>query len=345
MSLDDLLATLGDGSGAGDDLEYDPSFSSMERAAQPAVERRMGDAVLEAAEPDHKEVRAQALDVLRRSKDLRAAVYLGTAVLYLDGFPEFAKVTAYMRRVLEEMWDTCHPQLDADDDDDPTMRVNAVLGLADARRALRAIRMAPLTRSRMFGTISLQDIDMASGEIPVPEGLEAPPSEAAIAAAFRDTDPEILSTILKAVAAAHGDLLAIDAVFTERTPGRGPSLDEPLRALKRIRDRLQAVLGTSDADAATDDVAEGQAAAAGTVPAAGPKARAGEIGSSADVTEALDRIIAYYMRNEPSSPVPILLKRAKRLVNASFFEIIREMAPNGMDNVVMIAGTTGEDDR
>lgn len=344
MTLDDLLATLSDGSGAGDDLEYDPSFSAMERAAQPGEERQMGASILEAEEPDHKSVRAQAADVLRRSKDLRAAVHLGTAVLHMDGFPEFAKVTTYMRRMLEEMWDTCHPLLDADDDDDPTMRVNAVLGLADGKRALRAIRMAPLTRSRMFGAVSLRDIEIANGETGVPEGSEAPLTGSAIAAAFQDTDPEVLSAILRGVSTAHDDLLAIDAVFSEKTPGRGPSLDAPIRALKRVRDRLVEVVGTDDAEDAGE---EGFAAAdvmTGSAAPAPTKARTGEISSSADVTEALDKIIAYYRRNEPSSPVPLLLKRAKRLVNAGFFDIIREMAPNGMDNVVMIAGSTGEDD-
>ena len=49
----------------------------------------------------------------------------------------------YIRFCLEEYWETCHPELDADDDDDPTMRVNAVLGLgflgADAAPATRAL--------------------------------------------------------------------------------------------------------------------------------------------------------------------------------------------------------------
>lgn len=344
MTLDDLLATLDDGSGAGDDLEYDPSFSSMERAAHPGEERQMGDSILEAEEPDYKGVRAQAADVLRRSKDLRAAVYLGTAVLHMDGFPGFAKVTTYMRRMLEEMWETCHPLLDADDDDDPTMRVNAVLGLADSKRALRAIRMAPLTQSRVFGSISLQDIEIANGEIALPEGMEAPLTGSAIAAAFQDTDPEVLTAILGGVSTARDDLLAIDAVFNEKTPGRGPSLDAPIRALKRIRDRLVEVVGTDDAEVAVDDGSEVAGITTGSAAPAPPKARPGEISSSADVTEALDKIIDYYGRNEPSSPVPLLLKRAKRLVNAGFFEIIREIAPNGMDNVIMIAGSNGEED-
>jgi type VI secretion system protein ImpA len=60
--------------------------------------------------------------------------------------------------------------------------------------------------------------------------------------------------------------------------------------------------------------------------------------SSRDVEETLDRLMAYYARQEPSSPVPILLARAKKLVGADFMTIVREIAPGGADNVKLIGG-------
>lgn len=46
----------------------------------------------------------------------------------------------------------------------------------------------------------------------------------------------------------------------------------------------------------------------------------------------------YYAKHEPSSPLPILLKRAKRLVGADFMEIIKDLAPDGAANVRLIGG-------
>jgi len=66
--------------------------------------------------------------------------------------------------------------------------------------------------------------------------------------------------------------------------------------------------------------------------------RSGEIASSRDVEETLDRLIAYYAKQEPSSPVPILLARAKKLVGADFMTIVNEIAPGGADNVKLIGG-------
>ncbi|MDZ4136484.1 MAG: type VI secretion system protein TssA, partial [Paracoccaceae bacterium] len=70
----------------------------------------------------------------------------------------------------------------------------------------------------------------------------------------------------------------------------------------------------------------------------------GAINTQNDVRNAIDRIISYYARQEPSSPLPILLERAKRLVGADFMTIIRDMAPDGRDNVKLIGGLGDDDD-
>ena len=69
-----------------------------------------------------------------------------------------------------------------------------------------------------------------------------------------------------------------------------------------------------------------------SVPPDAPANRApdGEIQGRADVLRMLDRICAYYAANEPSSPVPLLLGRARGLVNKTFIDILRDLAPNGV---------------
>jgi type VI secretion system protein ImpA len=90
-------------------------------------------------------------------------------------------------------------------------------------------------------------------------------------------------------------------------------------------------------------------------PAAEPNGQAGEpvpspatVGSPAaprqgvdgreDVLRLLDQVLDYYRRREPSSPVPLLLQRARRLVPMSFVEAMRELAPSGVDELVRVAG-------
>ena len=52
----------------------------------------------------------------------------------------------------------------------------------------------------------------------------------------------------------------------------------------------------------------------------------------------IERICAYYTRVEPSSPVPLLLRRAKRLVTMDFLEIVRDLADQGLPQVGNVAG-------
>jgi type VI secretion system protein ImpA len=56
----------------------------------------------------------------------------------------------------------------------------------------------------------------------------------------------------------------------------------------------------------------------------------------------LDRICAYYARVEPSSPVPLLLQRAKRVAMMDFLEIVRDLADQGLPQVGLVAGIAVE---
>ena len=61
-----------------------------------------------------------------------------------------------------------------------------------------------------------------------------------------------------------------------------------------------------------------------------------------DVEKMLDLIIAYYQKEEPSSPMPFLLRRAKGLVNKDFIEIISELSPGGANEAKSICGIIDE---
>ncbi|WP_375175981.1 type VI secretion system protein TssA [Pseudooceanicola sp.] len=342
MDLEELLKSHGEDAPSGEDLEYDPVFMELEIAAQPGEEKQAGEEILAAEEPDYKDVSRLALEVLERSHDLRAAIYLGEAQLRLNGLPGFADATTLIRRFLEDYWDSCHPQLDAEDDNDPTMRVNAVLTLTDGDRIIRGVRRAPLTQSRMFGNLSLRHIAVAEGEITAPADMTDVPDASAVSAAFQDTDEDALRTIAQAASRALTDVQAISAKFDAETPGQGPDLDPLIKMLKQAEARLSGALGDPVEAAEDGDAVDEQTD--GGAPAPRPAGGGGAINSPNDVINMLDRIIGYYEREEPSSPLPILLLRAKKLVNADFLTIVKNLAPNGLENVHLVGGIEEEEE-
>jgi type VI secretion system protein ImpA len=348
MDPEVLLLSKSDDAPSGENLEYETVFTEMELAALPIEEQQVGDAKTEGQEPDYREVIDKAQKVLEQSHDLRAAVFLADAILHTEGLTGFADVTTVIRGHLERFWDTCHPELDEDDDHDPTMRVNAIQGLcgqpdgmAGPSPAYRSLRRSALTDSRGFGRFSMRDIEASEGQITLPAG-ETAPDTATISAAFQDTDGEVLARNMAAVRTASENIRAISAVFDDKTPGQGPELDPLVKLLDQMSKRLGEYTSASEAAAPDEPVEGADAPAPVAEPAAASAQAQGAIASRADVTNALDRIIGYYRQHEPSSPVPILLERAKRLVNADFLTIMQDLAPGELENVRMLGGMNSE---
>jgi type VI secretion system protein ImpA len=325
---------LSQDSPCGDDLEYDPVFAEMERAAQGKPEQQFGETIVPPEEPNWKEVKAKAQDLLGRTKDLRVAVHLSQAALNTEGFPAFCECMALVRGYLNRYWETLYPRLDPDDGLDPTQRVNLLLTLCDQQSTLQYLRRAPLVASRVLGRFGLRDVQIAAGEIPAPPNMETPPTTASIDGAFTEVDLEELKNTAKSVRDAAEHVVAIEADLTERVgSGSSASLEPVVAELKQADAVLTEQLkrrGVFDAPP--------EGAAAGADGEAAAQALTGEILSREDVIRALDKICDYYSRHEPSSPLPLLLVRAKRLVTLGFLEIIEDVAPDALAQAKTIMG-------
>ncbi len=52
----------------------------------------------------------------------------------------------------------------------------------------------------------------------------------------------------------------------------------------------------------------------------------------------LDILCQYLEKNEPTNPVQILLRRAQRMMQMDFLELLRDMAPDGLDQAEKVVG-------
>ncbi|MDD1021236.1 type VI secretion system protein TssA [Pseudomonas sp. TNT2022 ID1048] len=335
MDVPMLLAAISATSPCGEDLEYDAEFLHLERAAQGQPERSMGDSILPAEPPDWRSVQQQSLDLLARSKDLRITHFLLQSTLALEGLPGLATSLDLINGLLRDYWAELHPRLDADDDNDPTVRINALAGLA-ADSTIGLLREAILTRSRTFGPVSVRAALNAAG-------LQHFSGESLgsdhLAGALQDSDPEHLEAIRHALSSARSAAESIEKQVSEQV-GSASGVD--LSALKQpLRLALQ-VLGQhapQTSESPVDEPAEAPANEVGNAPVAPAATRiSGEINSREDVLRSLDRLLAYYSRHEPSSPLPVLLNRAKNLVNADFAAIVRNLIPDGMSQFENLRG-------
>jgi type VI secretion system protein ImpA len=265
-------------------------------------------------------IRAEALEALGKSKDLRLLAYLGTALLRTDGLPAFTQVLTAASQWIETYWPQVYPLID----EDAIERRNALNCFADPMAVVDRVWRLPIVASRQHGRFSLRDIDIATGQA-APGANEARPDEAAIQEALKELPTEELTVFEQSVAGASAALNSIDARMRgeggpEVAPDFAPLLTQFAKLHRIYREQLaqRSDTGVAGETAGAEGGAAGVAFVGGAI-----KSRQGAI-------RALDAVADFFRRNEPSSPIPLFVDRAKRLVSKDFLEVLADIAPEAL---------------
>ena len=165
---------------------------------------------------------------------------------------------------------------------------------------------------------------MATGQVQ-PGEADARPEEEQINAAFAAMPLEELRELYQSAEGALAALKSIDArMRSEAGPDAAPNFDPLSTQLVKVDRVLRAQLaarpngnGTDPLDFASGDQGVNVAAI-------------GAIRSRQDAIRALDAVAEFFRQTEPSSPVPLFLERAKRLVSKNFLEVLADIAPEAL---------------
>ncbi|MCU7947938.1 MAG: type VI secretion system protein TssA [Candidatus Thiodiazotropha sp. (ex Cardiolucina cf. quadrata)] len=323
IDLDQLLTAVSEETPAGEDLEYDPLFSEMERAAEGKGEQQFGDTIIPAEDPDWRELKKKSLEVAGQSKDLRAAIYLTQALMHTDGYAGLSDGLSLIKGYIDGYWETFHPLLDPDDNNDPTIRINTLINLCDPIDSLAAVNKIPIVDSTVMGKFSFRDIQIASGTLQPTDTESQEVTLDQIDAAFRESTTEQSQQTLSQLRHAIECVDAIENRLNELVGvDQSPDLQSLVSLLKQVEKEVAMRAGVESLSEGSDNTVNGES----TQQAAAP----GVINNRDDVIRTLERISQYYQKNEPSSPIPLLLERARRLVKMDFHEIVQDLAPGGV---------------
>lgn len=274
-------------------------------------------------------VRDKAAEALRKSKDIRLLATLGTALLRTNGLPAFCATLGVAARWLDIYWVDAYPRVD----DDAMQRRNALNNFADPMAVVEGARRTPLVVSRQHGNISLRDVDIAT-RVQAPSEHDRLVEEKQVTAAFGSIPMAELAALLQSVADATTALKAIDERMRDAAgPDAAPGFDRLLSLFARLAQVLRVQL------AAHPEAAEDGAAASPIVNAVSvPRPNVGAIASRQDAIRALDAVAAFFRTTEPSSPVPIFVERAKRLVDKDFLEVLADVVPEAVSQARAVGG-------
>jgi type VI secretion system protein ImpA len=329
LDLETLLAPVSPEAPCGPNLDEESAFYTLVEASRCLPKDRIVGPNEPSDEPNWREISNTSQGLFGRTKDVRIASTLAKAQLRLSGVVGYCSCIQLIRELLDRYWDGVHPVLDPSDGD-ATMRLNAIRELCDRQSVLSALRAVPIVSVPALGSFSFKDIT-------------SDPTNNKIEAALTNCDLSHLQQLTAALQTGLSDLGVIEARVTDKLGSQHTlRFDELVNLLEQMSrllvPRLQARAGMdAGAEQANDMNHDGltlEDNGPSAVKATGPN----QIRTRADVQRTLDLLCAYYDRNEPSSPVPILLKRARRLSAMSFMEIVRDLTPGGTAELEVIRG-------
>ncbi len=335
MNINDFLTPVSPEHPCGENLEYDADYQAMEQATQGKAEQQFGDTIIPAEPADWMTVEKLAVSLLARTKDIRVILFLTHAWTKRRGLAGYADGILLLQQALSLYWDSLHPPLEENGETDPFYRINALAALGDKSALTAALRNASLLRSN-GNDLSLRDaqalLDGTKNECPdYPGGRPRLIDELA-----RGNQPGI-----EAIVQIDERLQTIRELLIGHLGESGaPEMHQLQKTVRTIASACQAtdvlsLLPSGEESGGVQESAPGPAAAV-----ARPAAdwRSAQVASRADAQLMLEKAKQYFSQYEPSHPAPLMIERVQRLIELDFMDIIRDLAPDGVNQLENIFG-------
>ena len=328
---------------AGPNLEYDESFTELGRYLIPKTASMVTtDEDVEEVKVDWKPATELAESLITKTRDIRVAVNLGRCAVETKGLVGLSSAIELVKLLLENMWLDVHPAPEAEDDMDMMMRFNALSGLVDPA-LVAALRSATLATSVAKMPVSLNTIDMAIGKRPASSDDERTQSSGLVDEVFAAEDVSGLVAVKSQADQAKSALAEIVTIWRNEMKALSASREaEGLRfefieapqfdALVNVFSDIGRHIAERLPELVEDDAdVEG-----------GTKVASQNITTRADAAMAITRIMEWFQHNEPSSPVPIMLERARSMISKSFLEIVADLGEGGIAEARKTTGQSSE---
>ena len=311
------LAPL-DGEPCGADLEYDPQMLELAQAAAGKPESQFA-----ATEPpDWLRARELCVSLFGRTRDLRVALLWGRAQLCLVGYGALPSALALLHGLIDRHWEHLHPLPDPDDGD--TLGRASVLGGLDSLTSLLGdVRRSLLATDKRIGELRVRDVEIALERL-TPRADEVVRTQGQISGLLQDL-PEVAQALREQTAAAQQLLEQLQRTAAERF---GDASVVETKTLRGMLSAVAEVLPALATEGGKDDDGGGARRGGGVL----------GVDSREEALRAIELVCAYLERAEPTNPAQLLLRRASRLINKDFLQLMRELAPDALAEVARIMG-------
>jgi len=287
----------------------------------------------EGVPPDWRAVLGHTQSLFERTRDLRVAAYWTRAQVRLDGVAALPEGLRLMEGLLSRYWDELHP---LPDDGDAYARVNALNELSSLAGLLGDVRDSLVLNDRAVGELRGRDVEVALGVLE-PRSGDVAFSRSSVEQMLRD-GAEAKPALREFPVQALAKVAELQQLMRDRVGyASAPEFQPLITTLTGMRDVMP---GAAEAGAGEEGAGEGE----GDAPRRGAgRSLTGSIESRNDALRAIDMVCEYLERTEPTNPAQLLLRRARKLVNKNFVELVRELAPESLNEVARVMGISAEE--
>ncbi|HWS78442.1 MAG TPA: type VI secretion system protein TssA [Thermomonas sp.] len=340
IDLNELLAPIPGSDPAGSDASFSDQFDRIRearRADDPGLAQGEWQTELKVA--DWREAQSLAEDILlRTSKDLQAAVWLGEAAISRYGLEGARDGFDLLTGLLEQYWDGLYPRADDGDLEERASKL-AWFGTYGSR-ALQSLMLNhdPQAALTLAGWIDSREVDNLGRQNA--EAYQAAMDEGRINGETYDsrmqsTPEPVIRERIELVQAARDAFARLSAKSDERMGRDAPSLaaiDDALKKIQQVYAKVAAAKGiggiappVEDAGADAGTHAASTAVAAGGAGGVALDLNGGGLASKDAALRALGEIAGFFRRTEPHSPVAYLLDRAVYWANMPLEQFLAEI--------------------
>lgn len=356
MDYHNLITTVVDVSEVcGSNLEDDSSFQNFFFESEGTPERFDGQSTVPAEPPEWRTVKKQALSYMEKTRDLKLISILAQSVLNTEGIVKFEQCLNGLAQLVDEYWNEVFPSLD-EDDGDPLERISALGHLSDNTFVINVLKNAPIVQSKVFGKVTLRIIERATDSSASKSAGDLDISQ--INAVFKESDDEEITSMFSAIGQSIVHLQNLNNTFIAKAGNDySVNFDNTIKTLTHLAASIEKygnvkiveTIEPQDDEPTSSTISTGENKVTSNTQNSqnGLSFQDGnfKLSSREDVEHCFDLICAYYTEYEPSSPIPVLINRSKKLVHMDFMDIVKEIMPDALDQITKLGGIVEDDNQ
>jgi type VI secretion system protein ImpA len=314
--FENLLDPISKESPCGIDLDETGELYNLEVLAKGCEETQFS----EAKPPDHKEVLSLSQKLFEKSKDLWVVNYLITSVVEIDNLNGVAKGVEFLYELISSYWNVLFPAIDVEDDEPYRLRLTPIGTLFSSNSHLvKSIRNFKISNSKRFGNFSYNNIIEYTAEKNNNE-LDK------VYNSIKKTDEKDMLKLYEQFVSTLEYCQKIEDFINVKVTEESNTSNTKV-IIKLLSDIIVHLDKGMNLNVNWhESIDEESLIHTGSSNIKNNEFANDTIKNCKEIKKQLENICDWYDENEPSSPVPLMLKRTINLIGKSFDEIIKDIA-------------------